>query len=363
MKYFNENLKGVFYKEPRSFNKYTDREILKYCLGANMYMSATKNILEKIKNKKFENIGCITLCFEDATKESEVNIAEENVLKLFGDVCKLLKEGDLNDEELPLIFLRVRSIDQFKKFSSNLTKGHTNILAGFIFPKFNSSNGEEYFCHLKKLNDKYETVLYGMPIIEDEKVIYKEFRYLELDKIKLLLEPYKDLILNIRVGGTDFSSKFSLRRTVNTSIYDLMVVSDCLTDILNFFTRNTDNYIISAPVFEYFSKDINSKEVQGLLKEIELDKVNGFLGKTVIHPAQVKYVNSMYVVTYEEYIDATNIIENSNVGGVFKGKNDNKMNEVLPHLNWGRKILLRAEAFGVLNEGISNYDLLKKEMV
>lgn len=358
MRYFKEILNGAFYKEPISFNKYTNKEILEYCLGANMYMSATKNILEKIKKRKFEDIGCITLCFEDATKESEVSLAEENVLKLFSDICSFLEDGILNDEDLPLIFLRVRSVEQFKKISSRLTKDHINILVGFIFPKFNSSNGEEYLCHLKNLNDIYGSVLYGMPIIESEKVIYKEFRSLELSKIKSILDPYRELILNIRVGGTDFSSKFSLRRTVTTSIYDVLVVSDCLTDILNLFTRSNENYIISAPVFEYFSKDANSKEIQGLLREIELDKVNGFLGKTVIHPVQVKYVNSMYVVTYEEYIDAINILENSNIGGVFKGNNGNKMNEVLPHLNWARKIIFRAKAFGVLNEGISNYDLL-----
>ena len=36
-----------FVVEPESFNKYTDRELLQYCLGATMYMPGFKDFAPK----------------------------------------------------------------------------------------------------------------------------------------------------------------------------------------------------------------------------------------------------------------------------------------------------------------------------
>ncbi|WP_367362483.1 HpcH/HpaI aldolase/citrate lyase family protein [Mesotoga sp.] len=33
--------------------------------------------------------------------------------------------------------------------------------------------------------------------------------------------------------------------------------------------------------------------IDGLLREVILDKANGFVGKTIIHPSHLKYVNAM----------------------------------------------------------------------
>ena len=55
----------------------------------------------------------------------------------------------------------------------------------------------------------------------------------------------------------------------------------------------------------------------------------------------------MQAVTEEEYRDALNILS-SEKGGVFKGENGNKMNEVKPHTNWATKIYMRARAYGVI---------------
>ena len=127
--------------------------------------------------------------------------------------------------------------------------------------------------------------------------------------------------------------------------------------------------IISGPVWEYFrvSKQmmfetlpgydiedcllkripIVNTEIDGLLREVILDKANGFVGRTVIHPTHIKYVNAMQAVTREEYQDAVNII-NSETGGVFKGEGGNKMNEVKPHTNWAMKVYMRSKAYGVI---------------
>ena len=86
--------------------------------------------------------------------------------------------------------------------------------------------------------------------------------------------------------------------------------------------------------------------IDGLLREIVLDKVNGFIGKTVIHPSHLRYVNTMQAVTMEEYKDAKQIMNANN--GVMKSENQNKMNETNPHRNWAKRIVSKSRAFGVI---------------
>ncbi len=358
MRHLNSISKDKFLKEPMNFNKYTNKDLLKYAVGSNLYMNALMDILKKID--KLKNIGTITICFEDSLREMDIEAGEDNVITSLNKLYKRILIGKSNMDKLPLIFIRVRNITQFINFSYKLSKENLELITGFIFPKFNSNNGLNYLEHLVDIEKEFSEKVYGMPILESEEVLYKENRIKEILKLKTLIDEYKDSILNIRVGGTDFSSKFGLRRSRGRSIYDIGVISNCLSDIVNIFGRCNEEYIISAPVWEYFSNDINSKEVKGLIKEIEMDKENGFCGKTIIHPSQGIYVNSMYSVSYEDYIDATNIIRLKKEGGVFKGYKNNKMNEVSPHYNWANRICNMAKVYGVLNENISYYDLFRE---
>ena len=54
-----------FVVEPEHFNKYTDRDLLQYCLGATMYMPGFKNFLEKIVDNSMPGLTTIVLDFED----------------------------------------------------------------------------------------------------------------------------------------------------------------------------------------------------------------------------------------------------------------------------------------------------------
>ena len=363
---YNPNFKFVV--EPENFNKYTDRELLQYCLGATMYMPGTKDFAPKILSGAMPGLTTMVMCFEDACPEEQVEEAEENVHRLLDRVTDAVESGTLSEDRVPLIFVRVRNLEQFKHFGNALTKHQIKSLCGINFPKFNADNGHEYYSYLKELNERFEEILYGMPIIEDPEVAYKESRMEQLIGIKKTLDKYHDLVLQVRVGGTDFSSVFGVRRGVDYSIYDIMMVRECLSDILNVCGRNND-YVVSGPVWEYFRAPkelmfeelpkhsledcllkrltIVNNEVDGLLREVILDKANGFIGRTVIHPSHVKFVNALMAVTKEEYDDACMILGHTK-GGVVKGTGANKMNEVKPHTNWAKKVLNRARAFGVI---------------
>ena len=371
MKHHMYNPNFAFLVEPESFNKYTDRELLQYCLGATMYMPGFKNFTPKILNHSMPGLTTMVLCFEDACPEEKVPEAMENVHYLLATVTEAVESGKLNPDYVPLIFVRVRNLTQFKAFGEKLTKQEVKSLCGINFPKFNAENGYAYFAYLQDLNDRFGEVLYGMPIIEDPEVAYKESRIPELLGIRKILDKYKNLVLQVRVGGTDFSSVFGVRRGVDYSLYDIMTVRECLSDIVNVCGRNND-YVISGPVWEYFRapkermfeqlpehgfedylirrKPLINNEIDGLLREVILDKANGFVGRTVIHPTHIKFVNALMAVTKEEYDDACMIL--GTTGGVVKGAGGNKMNEIKPHTNWAQKIYNRARAFGVIkNEG------------
>lgn len=376
MKHHRYNPDFKFVEEPVSFDRNTDPELLRYCLGATMYMPGYQDFTGKILSEAMPGLTSMVLCFEDACPESRLPEAEANTLTLLDVVGDALENGSVSPDAIPLIFCRVRSLRQFMDFAERLTPKQARVLCGFNFPKFNTRNGEGYFNYLKELNERFDFTLYGMPIIEDPRVAHKETRLAELMGIRDILDANKSLVLQVRVGATDFSSCFGLRRGVDYSIYDIMTVREILSDILNMFVRDND-YVVSGPVWEYFraSKEmmfedlpeidlqdrllrrhrIVNEEVDGLLREVILDKANGFVGRTVIHPTHVKYVNALQAVTLEEYEDASQILAAE--GGVLKSATSNKMNEIGPHTRWAEKVIARSMAYGVIESERSYVEL------
>lgn len=380
MRHHRYNPTFKFVHDPVDFDKHTDRELLQYCLGAGMYMPGFQDFTQKILDKWLPGLTSMVLCFEDACPEARVPEAEENVLHLLDTVATAVENGSLDAGDVPLIFCRVRNLAQFMRFAERLTPHMVSVLAGFNFPKFNSRNGEGYMDYLEELNERFGDILYGMPIIEDARVAFKETRMQELAGIKEILDEHKRLVLQVRVGATDFSSCFGARRGVDYSIYDIMVVREILTDILNVFTRYND-YVVSGPVWEYFRapkekmfddlpdyeisdrllthQPIFNPEIDGLLREVILDKANGFVGRTVIHPTHVVFVNALQAVTREEYEDACQIL--GAVGGVVKSGGGNKMNEIGPHTRWAQKTVARAKAYGVIKNETGYVVLMGKQ--
>lgn len=376
----DEEREYIFHVQPQSFNKFTERETLGFALGATLYMPSYQNIAQKIIDKKYPSLTSFVMCFEDSIREEDVERGQENVKNTLQTLYQSIEKGELSSDDVPLLFLRVRNEQQFESFASTLTKEEASILTGFNFPKFDSTNGTHYLNLTKEFNQHFNTPLFGMPILETPSVIYKETRIEELFTLKGIFKSYQDLILNVRVGGTDFSSLFGLRRGIDHTIYDVMVVADALRDIQNFFMRAEDGFVISAPVWEYFSNarmlkprlrvtpfiekrmlskrtDIIDKSIDGLIQELIKDKANGFVGKTVIHPSHIPYVNALQAVTQEEYEDAL-MISQSTGGGVAKSSNGNKMNEMNPHRSWARKILKKAHVYGVIKESDNIVDLI-----
>lgn len=333
-----------------------------------MYMPGTKDFLGPIITNKYPGLTSLVMCFEDACREDLVTEAEDNVITLLEKLSDMLENYEIEYDQIPLIIVRVRNVDQFAAFSAKLTKKHIRLLTAINFPKFTSGNGEQYFKLLQQLNEEFGEIIYGMPILESKEMAFVETRQPELIAVKKILDEHKELVLNVRVGGTDWSSVFGVRRGINYTIYDILPVADCLKDVLNVFSRQND-YCVSGPVWEYFrankgmkfddvsssmnkslfkQKTMINDAVDGLLRELLLDRANGFIGKTIIHPTHISYVNGMYAVTKEVYDDAKQILDAE--GGVIKSMSNNKMNEIGPHRSWAQKIVMRSMAYGVIED-------------
>ncbi|AZB44713.1 citrate lyase subunit beta [Bacillus sp. FJAT-42376] len=384
-------LDDIFYSKPISFSRTSSKEQLAYALGATLYMPGTREQISsdvlsgKYLEGKHEGLTSMAICLEDSIGDNEVEAAEVNTVEQLRNIYTSMETGSFHEDSLPLIFIRVREAEQMKRLIGRLGKA-AGVLCGFIFPKFTASNGRVYFEALQEANKDLGLTLYGMPILESYEIIYKESRTDALCGIKELLDHYYPLVLNVRIGATDFSGLFGIRRSSDTTIYDISVIRDCITDIINLFGRSSKEYVISGPVWEYFygSKRIMKPQIRqspfqqafgrnglqvrtemisrfedALIHEIMLDKTNGLVGKTVIHPTHVKVVHALNVVTHEEYMDARSILESlDGTNGVFKSSYANKMNEVKPHTNWARKVLLKSSIYGVLHEQQSFIDLL-----
>ncbi|WP_180954238.1 HpcH/HpaI aldolase/citrate lyase family protein [Bacillus sp. M6-12] len=376
---------AVFYQAPLRFTKDSDRELLAHSLGATLYMPGIRaSICADIVSRKHDGLTSLVVCLEDSISDKEVEKAEWNLITQLQQLSMNIEKGLLSYEDLPLIFIRVRNEVQMRFVAEQLGNSLA-MLTGFVFPKFSFEGGQKYLDTLHSINASNHLHLYGMPILETAEVIYKETRMSALLEIKQLLDQNFVNILNVRIGATDFSGLFGIRRSSDTTVYDISVIRDCIADIINMFARSEQEYTVSGPVWEYFKKGdrifkpqlrqspfesmgkeglsfrkgILNQYLDGLIKEVNLDKNNGLTGKTIIHPTHIKPVHALSVITFEEYMDAKSILESADgLAGVMKSRHSNKMNEIKPHYNWAKKIITKAKSYGVFHDHNSYIDLL-----
>ncbi|WP_026581328.1 HpcH/HpaI aldolase/citrate lyase family protein [Bacillus sp. J33] len=385
----DEKVNQVFYKKPGIFNKRSGKELLAYALGATLYMPATRpNIHQDLLSKKHAGLTSMVICLEDAIGDDEVERAEDLLSLELENLSVDLAKGHCQEDDLPLIFVRIRSYEQLVRLKSRIPNG-MHLLTGFVLPKFSPLEGGRILKEIRNIQSS-GYCLYAMPILETKQIIQKETRLDELISIKHVLDQHEDLILNVRIGATDFSGLYGIRRNSDTTVYDISVIRDCISDIINIFLRADHPYVISGPVWEYFSSkdrllkpqirqtpfrerfgqdgikmrtDLIDKHMDGLIREIAMDISNGLTGKTIIHPTHIRPVQALNTVTLEEYLDAKSIVDQANGKiGVMKSTYQNKMNEIKPHLYWAKKIMLKSEIYGVLHEEYTYIDLLKNDI-
>lgn len=319
--------------------------LLAYRLGGLLYMPADKEgIVRKIEERRYPCLTSIAFCLEDAIRDEALENAETRLRGTLSALLRLRQEG----KEIPLVFVRVRSPRHLAHVHAFLG-GAGQVLTGYILPKFDLSNAEDYAALIHSLGRADGGPLYYMPILESRMIADAGTRVPCLKGIRRLCDGMKDRILNIRVGGADLCSLYGLRREENQSIYEIGVIQHILTDIVNVFRPD---YVVSGAVWEYFGPDPRAPWGEGLKREIALDRLNGFIGKTAIHPSQLPLICRGLQVSRRDWADAKRILEWKEPAlGVAKGGVQDRMNEVKCHIQWARQTAALAQIYGVRDEG------------
>ena len=307
-----------------------------YSVGALMYspVKLHTSIVDALKRECFAKPFSLAFCLEDTVSEDAVEEAEN---ELYHILSMIREAHEAKPFYLPMIFIRIRSPKQLEALTKRYAE-FRGILSGFILPKFFVENCDAYISIMQKEQDYWY-----MPIFESASMIDLHTRYRDLSVVKEKLEAVSDRILNVRVGGNDLSNVFGLRRRADQTIYDMHPVSNLLVDIVTMFS---DRYVVSGPVWEYYAGE---NWDTGMKREMELDLLNGFIGKTVIHPNQIEIVNEMLKVSAADYEDAKNILnwDDKSAWLVSASAERTRMNEYKTHWRWARKTVALAELYGI----------------
>ncbi|UXY27318.1 HpcH/HpaI aldolase/citrate lyase family protein [Streptomyces sp. HUAS TT20] len=368
----------LFHQEPCEFTADSPARLLSAALGATLYSPATRpRLADDIVKQAAQGVVSMVLCLEDSIGDEDVPEGEENLVRQFADL------DSRACVDLPLLFIRVRTPDQISDLVRRL--GATvRLLSGFVFPKFTEERGIPFLEALAAAETESGCRLFGMPVLETPELMYRESRVEALEGIARAVDKYRDRVLALRLGVTDFCSSYGLRRAPDMTAYDVQIIASVIADVVNMLGRaDGTGFTVTGPVWEYFrvpermfkpmlrhSPFLEGQAVElrerliehamdGLLREISLDQANGLLGKTCIHPSHVLPVHALSVVSHEEFSDAQDILRpERGGGGVLRSAYTNKMNEVKPHRAWAERTMLRAEVFGVANEDVGFVELL-----
>ncbi|MEU0003528.1 HpcH/HpaI aldolase/citrate lyase family protein [Streptomyces sp. NPDC006314] len=368
----------LFHQEPCAFTADAPARLLSAALGATLYSPATRpRLADDIVKQAAHGVVSMVLCLEDSIDDADVVAGEENLVRQFADLDS--RPGT----EPPLLFIRVRTPGQIPDLVRRL--GPTvRLLSGFVLPKFTGERGVPFLEALTAAETASGRRLFAMPVLESPELLYRESRVDTLEGISRAVDKYRDRVLALRLGVTDFCSSYGLRRAPDMTAYDVQIVASVIADVVNMLGRaDGTGFTVTGPVWEYFRVpermfkpqlrqspflEVQAVELRerliehamdGLLREISLDQANGLLGKTCIHPSHVLPVHALSVVSHEEFSDAQDILRpERGGGGVLRSAYTNKMNEVKPHRAWAERTLLRAEVFGVANEDVGFVELL-----
>ena len=315
-----------------------DKEVLQYKVGGLLYMPAfQKNIVQKISENRVSCLTSAAFCLEDSIRDESLPAAEKTLKKILRDLESL-------ETELPLIFVRVRSPRHLETFHEKIGS-HSKILTGYILPKFDLTNAVDYIAIARVMNFDRTQPLYIMPTLETDQVSSLATRRETLVELRRLLNRVRDIVLNVRVGVNDFCKIYGLRRNIDQTIYDIGIVRDVLIDILNVFAKD---FVVAGSVWNYFNGDNGGAWARGLQRELELDRANGFIGKSAIHPAQLPFIFDSLKVSQTDLDDANSLLDwKSGKLGVKKSVDGSRMNEIKCHLTWARRIKLLSELYGV----------------
>ncbi|MAQ49833.1 MAG: citrate lyase [Pseudomonas sp.] len=291
-----------------------------YALGATLYMPATRHDLaDVVLNGKIPGLRSLVICLEDAVSDSDVEGGVENLKELLANIDRA---GGRTRSD-PVLFVRPRNIEMAKGLNDLQLIHHAD---GFVAPKLNLPTLQGWQQAMTNPS------LMVMPTLETRDV-FDPVAMVELRDA--LAETLKKKILALRIGGNDLMGCLGLRRSSSHTLYSTPMgyVIPMLAGIMG-----AAGFYLTAPVFERLDND------QLFSEELELDLLNGLVGKTAIHPSQIQTIHEALRVSIED-LNSARLIMSDDAKAVFK--HGGAMCEPATHLQWAQAVVERAQWHGV----------------
>jgi len=344
-------------------------------LGAVLYSPATlENAAERLFSGFWPGVTAMVFCLEDAIADRDLEEGERRVRALLG-TARALTDADGTRNGLPYLFVRVRSPQHFEHLLQSWGS-LSDELDGVVLPKIGAAKVSRYMDLVAGAQAGRDRPLWALPILEGTDIALRESRLEALLAVRETIAEQRALVPCVRIGATDLSGLWGLRRPRDFTIYDIAVVRDIIADVVNVLGRDPSSPSISGPVWEYvrdepvfkprlretpFREEFGAQDgpkvrrrlvsaaIDGLLRETMLDRANGLHGKSVIYPSHALAVDAAHVVSHEEWTSALAVRAAFDAGdGVSAVRGAQRMNEPKPHAQWAQRTLARAATFGVL---------------
>ena len=332
-------------------------ERLALALGATLYTPATHpGLAVSLERCARRGVLSTVLCLEDAVADHDLPAAEANLVAALHE--HVARRSLAEDERGPcaggdpLVFVRVRSVDQVSRVVDALG-ADVAALTGLVLPKVTAATVTPMLDAVAVAGARAGHRLLSMPVLESAPVMHAETRPAELAALAAVLDERRAEVLAVRLGTTDLAGLYGLRRPRGLTVYDVAVLAHLIADVVNVLGRaDGSGFVVTGPVWEHFGGD------DAFAREVGLDLANGLSGKTVIHPGQAAVVHGAAVVAHEDFVDACDVLAMASAGGgVAASRARASMNEARPHGAWARAVLARASVFGVAHPGVGAGDL------
>jgi citrate lyase beta subunit len=294
-------------------------DILK--LGATLYIPATRTHLVQVANGlKYPHLRSMIFCTEDSILDKEVELA----LSQIRDLLTVMESSN------KLRFIRVRNPYILERL---LSFPDIHKITGFVFPKVDLNNVDDYFSQIVRTNFKNMLTLESKDVFEQHKMCLLRDRLIELD--------YQSALLALRIGGNDLLQQLGLRRPTDRTLYETPL-GFVIYQLINIFKPH--GFELTAPVFEHLNK------IELLIKETQQDISCGLVGKTAIHPDQIALIETCYQVRQDDLAIAEAILHEQ-AAAVFKM--NGSMCEVATHRAWANNVIRRSQVYGSFHRSTS----------
>jgi len=263
--------------------------------------------------------GAVVLCLEDALGPAR---AEEGLRTLQAMLAERAEQGG----DARRVFLRPRDLAMAQRIAE---MPGVETTAGFVIPKLTLETVARW---LALPEDRVRLV---MPTLETPEF----FEASRVAAVAEALGPARHRIAVLRVGGNDLLAALGLRRGRGATAYEspLGYVLQMLASVLM-----VRGFAVAAPVFDILD------DFETLAREVAHDVDMGFVSKTAVHPGQLPIIARGFAVSGSD-LAAARAIADAAAAPVFQTAG--AMCEPATHAAWAERILIRAELYGLREDG------------